>query len=215
MSSEREQRPDWVASPIRPGQERAATDVLCAALADDPGWTHVIGDAAVRARVLQALIGVAVRDAARVGEVLTAEVDGQVAAVAVWLPPGTFPMTWQRRARGVLPVVALSLRAGRALREASRFGASIEAAFPDQPAWYLEILGVAPHAQRQGLGGALVRPMLARADREGVACYLETSNFDNVAYYEAHGFEVVVPGQPLYSGGPPMWTMLRPTEAHD
>jgi ribosomal protein S18 acetylase RimI-like enzyme len=36
----------------------------------------------------------------------------------------------------------------------------VEAAFPDEPAWYLVVLGVAPAAQRKGAGSALMRPVL-------------------------------------------------------
>lgn len=51
-------------------------------------------------------------------------------------------------------------------------------------------------------------PVLARADREGMPCYLETETEGNVAFYRKRGFQVVsaglVPGQSLR-----IWTMLR------
>ena len=33
--------------------------------------------------------------------------------------------------------------------------------------------------------------MLERADKEGVPCYLENSNKDNLAFYESLGFKVL------------------------
>ena len=78
--------------------------------------------------------------------------------------------------------------------------------------WYLMILGVEPARQRLGLGGALLQPVLARADREGLRCYLETQKPVNVPFYQAHGFEVAaetdVPGD-----GPHFWLMARTPRA--
>jgi hypothetical protein len=62
------------------------------------------------------------------------------------------------------------------------------------PHWYLALLGVSPGYQRQGIGGALLTPVLQRADREGAACYLETFVADNVPFYERRGFQVVETG---------------------
>ena len=55
-------------------------------------------------------------------------------------------------------------------------------------AWYLSIIGIAPHAQGQGLGQRLVTPTLAEADAAGVQCYLETFNTRNLRFYERLGF---------------------------
>lgn len=56
--------------------------------------------------------------------------------------------------------------------------------------WYLQLLGVDPGHQGQGYATALVNPMLARFDREGLPCCLDTMNGDNVAFYERFGFRV-------------------------
>ena len=55
------------------------------------------------------------------------------------------------------------------------------------PHWYLAAIGVEPAYQGRGLGSALMRPILNRADGQHVACYLETHREDNVRLYERHG----------------------------
>lgn len=60
--------------------------------------------------------------------------------------------------------------------------------------WYLPVLGVAPACQGQGYSSRLLKPMLARADREGLPVYLETQLEKNVALYEHFGFKVVEEG---------------------
>ncbi len=76
------------------------------------------------------------------------------------------------------------------------------------PHWYLMALGVAPASQGQGIGGHLIRPVLARADAAGLPCYLETETERNVAFYRKHGFEALTaeapPGHELM-----LWTMAR------
>jgi predicted N-acetyltransferase YhbS len=59
------------------------------------------------------------------------------------------------------------------------------------PHWYLVALGTRPEHQGEGLGSALVELGTARADDQGLPCYLETGTASNVAYYSRRGFEVV------------------------
>src|SRR4030042_2003645 len=68
--------------------------------------------------------------------------------------------------------------------------------------WYLSTLGVDPPRQGQGIGGALLQPVLARADAEGLFCFVETEKEENVRFYRRHGFEVAAEHD-LPSGGPP------------
>ena len=56
---------------------------------------------------------------------------------------------------------------------------------PQEPLSYLSHIGVAPERQGEGIGTALMHDGLARADRDGVAAWLETSKATNAAYYEA------------------------------
>ncbi len=64
-----------------------------------------------------------------------------------------------------------------------------------EPFWYLLMLGVAPGYQNQGIGKALLQPILERADRDRTLCYLETSTEAALRFYQRQGFEVVHTGQ--------------------
>ncbi|MFD0419071.1 GNAT family N-acetyltransferase [Streptomyces sp. NPDC127108] len=80
---------------------------------------------------------------------------------------------------------------------------------PQEPHWYLAVVGADPAAQGQGHGSALLRSGLAKADADGLPVYLESSKPDNLPVYEHFGFtvlgEVELPG-----GGPTLWAMRRP-----
>ncbi len=58
-----------------------------------------------------------------------------------------------------------------------------------------------------GLGTAMLRAVLDRADRTGVAAYLEATSPDNRRLYQRHGF--VVTGELAIVGGPSLWAMWR------
>ncbi len=56
--------------------------------------------------------------------------------------------------------------------------------------------------------------MLARADADGVPCYLETFNTRLVAFYHKHGFRVVAEDRVPGSVGPRFWGMVRDVDWH-
>ncbi|WP_030594355.1 GNAT family N-acetyltransferase [Streptomyces fulvoviolaceus] len=73
---------------------------------------------------------------------------------------------------------------------------------------YLWMIGVAPERQGEGLGTALMTPVLDRCDREGLPAYLEASSARSRKLYERLGFEL--PDRPLdLPDGPQMWPMWR------
>ncbi len=200
---------------LKPGQEEAAAEALAASHADYPAFRAVFPDPQRRARALPPFFASALRDAIPFGSVL-ADLDGpRVLGVAAWLPPGAFPWSPARKLRAV-PALLKVLAAGpRCYPAFLRYGANAERAHPRDPHWYLVVLGIRPEAQRRGIGSRLVAPVLARADREGVDCYLETSDPANVAFYERFGFSVVDGALPLVPGGPTHVAMRRPAPARN
>ena len=63
-----------------------------------------------------------------------------------------------------------------------------------EPHWYLPLLGVDPVLQGQGVGSALLKVILDRADRDGLPAYLWTAKARNVPFYQHHGFRVLTEG---------------------
>lgn len=74
--------------------------------------------------------------------------------------------------------------------------------------WYLSLLGVEPNQKGKGLATGLLRPMLEQADEQGLPCYLDTHNPNNVSLYQRFGFKVAYEG--LMPGSHVQhWAMLR------
>lgn len=73
---------------------------------------------------------------------------------------------------------------------------------------YLWMIAVAPGHQGQGLGTAIMQPVLDRCDREGLPAYLEASSARSRALYERLGFTFMGRTVDL-PDGPHMWPMWR------
>jgi GNAT superfamily N-acetyltransferase len=80
---------------------------------------------------------------------------------------------------------------------------------PDEPHLHLGPIGVAPQAQRQGVGTALMRCYLEHLRAEKLPGYLETDKPENLEFYEKFGF-VVEHEEELI--GTPTWYMWREPE---
>jgi GNAT superfamily N-acetyltransferase len=78
---------------------------------------------------------------------------------------------------------------------------------PPQPYWYLGILATHPDWQRRGLARAVLRPVGARADEEGMSMHLETATVEDVAFYTRLGF--TVSHELELPDGPKVWMMGR------
>jgi GNAT superfamily N-acetyltransferase len=186
----------------------AAAATLARAFHDDPLMVYAIPDPAERTRLLPDVYARMIRFGVLTGEVYVTA--GAVEGVAVWLPPNA---KWTRQnieASGMHETATLiGDDAYQRYREV--VGREWQARERDMtgPCWYLFLLGVEPSRQRRGLGGALMRPILERADTEQLACYLETENQRNVAFYLKQGFDVIVNGEEAGASGVRFWTFRR------
>jgi ribosomal protein S18 acetylase RimI-like enzyme len=131
----------------------------------------------------------------------TAYVSDDFCGVALWLPPGVHPNG------EALEKVFRDTAAPAHLDDLLGTFEKMEQLHPDEPHWYLPMIGVEPNAQGRGLGGALMRHVVARCDEEGALAYLESSNPRNISLYERHGFEVK--GRIEVGAGPLVTPMLR------
>ena len=171
-----------------------AADVLAHAFFDDPVLTYLVRPREVRL-VLGALSLEGIAEGIRAG--------GRLVAASVWLPPGAHPSVTRQ-----LPAWArLAARNPQAVRRLLRAGRTLDALHPDEPHWFLSLLGVLPELQGTGLGSALVQPGLERAAGEVV--HLDTGRPENVPWYRRFGFEVTAEVHAV-PGAPPSWGMQRP-----
>jgi GNAT superfamily N-acetyltransferase len=126
-------------------------------------------------------------------------------AAALWDPPGH----WGQRPGEQLAMLPAVVRAFRGrLGVARALSEEMKASHPEEPHWYLAVIGSDATVRGGGFGNALLRSRLDRCDAEGAPAYLESSNPDNIGYYTRFGFEVT--GEIAMPGdGPSLWPMWR------
>ena len=106
----------------------------------------------------------------------------------LWLPPSVEskfgPMTMLKFAIG-------QIRHGKkgALARGQALGELMAQHHPKEPHLYLFAITTREAARGKGVGKALLDPVLAHADREGLPVYLENSNPANTGFYGSRGFE--------------------------
>lgn len=124
------------------------------------------------------------------------------AAAAFWLPPG---VESDGEALGALVESSVADEKKAVLGQVMEQMAQVH---PQEPHWYLALVGADPSRHGQGLGSTLIKEGLRRCDEQGLPAYLESSNPKNIPLYERHGFEVVGVIRP--GDFPGLYPMVRP-----
>lgn len=185
----------------------ALAAVLARAFANDPFFAWLAGNASERGQRMRDGWSAILRHAS--ADLAATWTTGDLAGAAVWIPPG-------RPASGLVDTVRLVPGMAR-MTSWRRLGpvsdvmedlATRRRRHAAQPHWYLSALGVEPDRQGEGVGSALLAPVLDEADARRQPAYLETAVGRNVLLYERHGFEVVeelvLPTTDIHG-----WLMLR------
>jgi len=180
----------------------AIAAALTSAFHDDPVMLHMMPRAQGREKKMRALFVGETRRSLKVGAVHTTD-DGSVKGAAIWSAPGK----WKLGGLELLGQVPLLFSLGRDTPRSLALLSQVEKIHPKEPHWYLNILGTAREHQGKGVGSALIAPVLATCDEDGVPAYLESSKESNIAFYNRHGFDVI---EELHvKGGPKLWPMWR------
>jgi GNAT superfamily N-acetyltransferase len=175
-------------------------EMLARAFYDDPVTSWFYPDDARRIRHARRFFAIRQRQLLDQGLIFTTP---ELSGAALWAGPGR----WRedlRQSLMLLPMLPVLLprivRSTHGVRE-------IERRHPVRPHYYLSVLGTEPSQQGEGIGSALLGPVLRRCDAEGLGAYLESSKESNVDFYARHGFAVTERIE--LPEGPPLWLMWR------
>ncbi|MET9490367.1 GNAT family N-acetyltransferase [Nocardia sp. NPDC006630] len=184
----------------------AVAGVLATAFDDDPyvGWllpdserrvaraTHMF-KALTKYHLLHGRVDIAVDDT------------GTVQGATLWTPPGR----WQHTIRAQMSMMPGLVRAfGPRIPRLGLADRQKQQVHPSKPHWYLQAIGTSPGVRGLGYGRSLLQTRLTPCDHDSTPAYLETSNPENLAYYERFGF-TVFDEITMRFGGPRVWLMWR------
>ena len=194
---------------VRPplkAEVRSLARTLGRAFYDDPVMQWMLLGARRRAKGLPRIFAAMTRHHFLAGGgVEVALRSGDIGAAALWDPPGR----WRHSPReDVMTMPSFLLAMGGRTKRGRQIAELMKKQHPEEPHWYLAVIGSDPTVRGGGFGQALMQSRLDRVDAEHAPAYLESSKSDNIAYYTRFGFEVT--GEiALPDGGPTMWPMWR------
>jgi GNAT superfamily N-acetyltransferase len=183
-----------------------AVGVLARGFAEEPGALALFPDPDVRRTLWELNARQALEETIRLGTVHAALVDDEVAALALWHPPGVSPSGALDRiqllrhglphiatlARGIAPATRVALpHALTALRIPRARNAALKSASRG-PSWHLAFLSTLPEHRGRGLARRLLDRQLERCDEDRLPVWLETTDPVNPPIYERFGFETIV-----------------------
>jgi GNAT superfamily N-acetyltransferase len=186
------------------GDHEAAAECLALAFADDPAWAHLIPGEETRAEKLLGYFTAEIANLVPEHRELWVADDG--CGAAIWGRPAEWRVPLGRTLREARPMAKVF---GARLPLALWAQLRLERHHPRRPAhWYLHYLGVEPHRQGRGVGGALLAPVHDLCDRDGTPAYLESSTERSRVLYERNGFDLTATfAMPM--AGPPIREMWR------
>ena len=207
---------------LGPADAAPAAEALARGFDHEPAKLGLLPDPAARRLVLELAARNRLYDALRYGTVHGAVTAGELAAVAVWTPPGVRAVS----VAGVLRAVARTVRnlrplvaAGRPIVSVLRSDLAGAATMVRQrhravvrasrgTTWTLSLLATVPEHRGKGLARSLLERQLRRCDEDGAAVWLETTDPANLPFYERFGFELVAAiDHPDWLPG--LWVMRR------
>jgi ribosomal protein S18 acetylase RimI-like enzyme len=190
---------------IRPAAEADVTPLaraLAAAFEHDPVWSWVLAGLPGRRGRLERFFRLELEHV--ILPVGTAYTSDDLVGGALTTPPDKWRLPISQQARhlpGFLRV--LGRRTPRALGMLTK----MEANHLREPHIYVAYVGVEPGHQGQGIGAALMGPVVDQADEQRLPCYLEATSPDNARLYRRLGF--IDQQQITFMGSPPLALMRR------
>lgn len=108
---------------LTPELAAEAGELLAASHADYPSFRHLIPELQRRRRMLRTFLSAAARDAALHAQHRVAYDDRGIVGVALWMPPGTFPLPTSRKVRMTPALLRVALIARRSFPALARLAA--------------------------------------------------------------------------------------------
>ncbi len=184
-----------------------AVRILIEAFTGDPLMDYLFPEHKEQPDHLSQFFHVNLEYAVMTGEVYAAP---SMTGVSVWLFPGDTnrPVVSRQYDPRMRLERLYDEEKHRRLSRFSRYFDELHRELMQGSYFYLMFLGVKKAYQGKGTGSLLIQPLLQRADAKKLPCLLDTMNARDLAFYQKHGFEVMLEHK-ICGDGPLIWTMLR------
>lgn len=193
---------------IKMNSIEAAAQTIARSFMDDPFFIYLLPQPGPRMIWLKRFAAATIKMVSGLDECYVT--DEQSSGAMILVPPGHYPLPAAKVAPFAARMVSMTFGCRVAtgkMAGAMKVLARMEKHHPKYANWYLMQLGVDPESQGRGLGRLMMNELVARAERERIPVYLETTNEKNLAFYRHFGFELI--DEIKYDNVPPVWCMVN------
>jgi len=193
--------------PLQPAVHEAYCNLLGRAFENDPMSRHLFKNDAARFGNVKTTFSFMLSMGIRHGTLHAAQNgEGLIVCLDSYLPCTSLRNQVRCGVLGLL--FGVGLRNFLGILSYDRYSQRLHSQHARKDDVYLYIIAVAAEHRRKGVGGELLKRMLAGVT-PGRRVYLETSNPDNIPFYEKHGFRILddlaIPDSSVH-----IWPMVFP-----
>lgn len=180
--------------------------ILADAFEIDPIWKIVLGSCSKAQR--NSWFEAPVRYCMKYGTAMASS--SSIEGFIGWLPGGFAEMTFDRmlKSGATKSGKKAGFKAMLRMMPLKIFDEHRKIHMGNKPYIYVMIVGVSPQFQGKGVGGKLLRAVIAESEKTGLPIYLETGTPNNVAMYEHLGF-IVLDKIAVPKLNVPQWELVR------
>jgi len=131
---------------------------------------------------------------------------GRVVAVSIAYGPGQYPLSLPAVALNAVGILSLGPFVSRVYAKQNRHARTQH---PQDPHWFIYVLGILPGHQNEGYGAAILNHISRMADADGCVTHLQTPVEEQVGWYQKQGYEVVSETDTPGINGLHFWVMER------
>ncbi|MBN1399093.1 MAG: GNAT family N-acetyltransferase [Bacteroidetes bacterium] len=181
-----------------------AADCLSSSFMSYPVFVYLFPDITARRMKLKKVMTFLIKLAQKKGEVIS--FPNCEKCISIWYFPYNKSISFTDAVQaGIIQLIfALGIKDFRKFMKLKNFRYDIRnGLLKNNKYYFLDMIGVNPDYQKKGLASSLLDNKLKAIKNAGVKCYLETSNKENIAFYNKYGFKIiyeyVYDGLPVYS----------------
>ncbi|NHK30293.1 MAG: GNAT family N-acetyltransferase [Asgard group archaeon] len=176
---------------LRKRDIKVATEVFIRAFDSDILVHHMFPDEETRKQYIQEYFKLRIRFGIIYGEVYAPS--PEIKGLVVWFHRDKFSITnWKMlRIGGIRLFMKVDKKTINRVLDIGHFSTEFRQKNINFTYWYLAPVGVDPQHQGKGLCSHLLKPMLARCDKEKIPTALETQLMQNVEIYKRYGYETI------------------------
>lgn len=168
-----------------------AAQLLGRSFIDYPLFKCVLPDYQYRAKKVRHFFNFLIKFGLRNGEVIAPS--NRIEGISIWINSSNVKSSLFDILRSGF--IALMFNTDfKSIRRFTQFGLKkkeIRSNVVKDPYYLLDVIGVDPRFQKQGLARLMIETKLYEFDKLKMPCYLETSNAANIKYYEKLGFNLI------------------------